>query len=1029
MRPSAQISPQPSSRLDTALARIQLFLLALLAASILISAAEPAQAALSERPGSAAAGAAGSYDVLGLGAETLAAPDDEQEQWQGSQLVSGWDNKNLPIFRWLEASSQIRTRINGQDLTAITARMSQGQVIDTMMSAGNLPFHATTFITQAATELDIINVAGFQIDQAFSSIGKALLSSGLVGLVIVFAIGIAMWQMARRLGRGGGSPLVTLTKPLLLVTIFGIFLAGSTASTESGPGAGSPWWVAQKTNTVVSALTAAPAAALVAANLDAGYNWADDPDADTALSCQTYVNTMRQAYQTESENYAGVMTRSMPLVLSGMWELTGLPTYSNAQFGHNQFATHVFCRGLDENANLSPEQRIEHNPGTQQADEGGDSKPAWPFTTSGDVAWNINMMHWSACRYDGESFSIKEDWDIVPKMDDTDSVQKVCSDWWDTPWPDFEINDSPLNIDGNVYKNDALADAPHDLRSFISTTQGFEGSSNTMAVMIFVIVAWVISLVFGAVAILVFLAKIGMIFALFGLLAGLVMDMLPHAGESRLKEYLAKFIGMAFLAGFAQLIFAVIITFTSIIMKIGQSLVGGNDALMMVWAGLSPLAAAYLLHWIFKRWLKKPSPMTFSGARAWTGNLSNGAGMMAGLNSLRNSRNIDDLMSSGGSRGREMRNQLGHSTAGRGQGENSGGQQMAPAGAKTGLGTAKKAPVSAEAARRDQINDAYQQMMADEKTAAKDAAISSAREQHPEMSEAALTEIGNRAGQKAAVMGAVRTAAGHNAFDAKTRGLDPVLAAGSSAKKDFGSFGERLSAVHESRGGGARGALAAGMTAAGAGARMGGKAVGRLSKAGLGVTRALGSVGAGAAKGAITGAMVGKLLAPSFGGGIGGAAVGALAGGLGRAGGQAASSLSHAIQRNNQARAQTMESYQAQKLQQAGKMPKIQPPQPPAPAGTSPQAPPPPGEQAAKPTKTPPRAPRETPPADRQRAEAPVQPGRVNVGSSAPPPQPSGPSMQAGDRGAGVSAPQPAPQAPPAIPKPDAMPPGRHRKD
>src|SRR5699024_11200271 len=73
------------------------------------------------------------------------------------------------------------------------------------------------------------------------------------------------------------------------------------------------------------------------------------------LSCATTLRNMKGEYKAKSATKMGKLSRSMPLSLSNMWEATGLKLWMQAQFGYDsQYAHYMFCRQLDQTANISP---------------------------------------------------------------------------------------------------------------------------------------------------------------------------------------------------------------------------------------------------------------------------------------------------------------------------------------------------------------------------------------------------------------------------------------------------------------------------------------------------------------------------------------------------------------------------------------------------------------------------------------------------------------------------------------------------
>jgi hypothetical protein len=91
-------------------------------------------------------------------------------------------------------------------------------------------------------------------------------------------------------------------------------------------------------------------------------------------------------------------------------------------------------------------------------------------------------------------------------------------------------------------------------------------------------------------------------------------------------KVLSMAIGMTMFVFGAQLIFSVIALITKVISGIGQSLLQNLGGLDVLWTGLSPLMAVFLIHYIFKSMLGMPSPFTMKGAVDWGNKMTRGGG-------------------------------------------------------------------------------------------------------------------------------------------------------------------------------------------------------------------------------------------------------------------------------------------------------------------------------------------------------------------------------------------------------------------
>lgn len=694
---SARAQVAPPSVLDRVLTRVQVFLLTIVAATLLATAS-PATAGAWQ----GAAHASAQDDPSGFGGPVDVVSMMVDDGSEGKGAADGWESSDLPIIRWKDATGDINTNTNGQGLKGASASITQEFVNGTvLMGIGNTAFTLATFLTQMAVEARILDAAGPVVDDAFSAVGEAVFGSGLVMFVLVLAVAVGLWQVARSAGRGGMGTWKALAKPFILIGVLAVFVMGAGNSTETKPGAGSPWWTAQTTSEVVTTLATTPAAALTAFNLDAGYQFADDPDADDPLSCQTYMSEMADSYKRSGGSRASEISRALPQSISGMWEMTGLATYVQAQYGQNQYGAHVFCRGLDYNANLWAADKFEHSPDqitTQNV-------KAWPWANGrdmNDAAWNANIMHWSACRFEDGKFVFADQWTKIEALK-KESAADVCSPWYDKDHGDYELLKAPV-----VFSEDQdstvkdLDGADEELKDFVLTTQGWSTGASFLTAFMYSISAIIISGIFVVVALLVLLASIGMIAMMFGILFALLLDTLPSRTTGRLQGFVMKFFGLTFVTAFATLIFAILIMFTSILLNIGRGLVGDVPILMMMWAAVAPILSIIMLHLLFVSWFKMPSPVSPSGAKAWTTGLSTGNLMSAAgaLNMARNARG----QGGGPPLSSDPAGLVGEGRGGQGpagQGENAS-DQMTPAGSGQSPEEIDQAYAGLQKASRDQ---------------------------------------------------------------------------------------------------------------------------------------------------------------------------------------------------------------------------------------------------------------------------------------------------------------------------------------
>lgn len=582
-------------------------------------------------------------------AAVVMAEDPTKGEWTKVGDGSGFQDSYLPVARWSDAASQMHTRTSGSDFNTTMNSMTKGQIAANLMLFGNFCYTMMVKIVEMSIYFDALETAGKQVDDAFSTVGKAIANSPIFTFVIVIAVTAALFLGARQ---RSSKPIARMMfKPVLLAAVFALLVGGATASTDKSPGKLGPWWTATMINNVVTALATGPATALQETDLGFGKEYSDK-FADDKMSCKLYMDTMAESYVTEGESKSATMSRSMALSLSNMWEATAVEAYSQAQFGGSDYSDKTFCRLLDLNSPtpevMKTSQEITKSV-TGETHEGSASIQGYDTVTD-----DISTLYWAACTWDGKGFGVDEEWAKVRggKVGEVlgDGTQGAsCSKWWDEKpanaveggkFKTGEDSDKdPLNIGAADTKdfNKKTDGASTEVKNFISSFQGWSGNSSVVPAATYAVSSALISLAFGILGLLVFGAKVGMIAMLLLLGVAIIMDMFPVA-ESKLKKYGMSYMGMALLAFGVQFVFSILVMLSSVIANAGAEFVGSNTIARSIWLGLAPIIAFVLLHMFITKWLKAPSPFTPSGAMAMMKGAAGGQLLSAGMGSLNRAR-------------------------------------------------------------------------------------------------------------------------------------------------------------------------------------------------------------------------------------------------------------------------------------------------------------------------------------------------------------------------------------------------------
>lgn len=552
----------------------------------------------------------------------------------------------LPVSRWTDVATGLHWRGEGgasKIISDLGTRIQRDATSPLYLSIGHTAWSWSTAMTTAATNFDILEPLGERADEAAALLGNALFDSGIIVLLIAITF-VAVFLRARK----GGLRLKPLARGVLVVGLLAAMVAGAqnsnTVNGEFRPGTMSPGWVAVQTNTLVSSLTSAPAAA-ISFNSDT-FQGAGDPDGPAA-SCSAYVAELESAYKDAvTPNYVELpkFQSSIPLIMSRMWESTGLEAWKVSQFGRdNTYGDFMYCRYLEQRANVTPQTQEVLTNRAGGVPQTNINSAAWK--TNGDNEHeDRNLIAWAMCRPDGAGWKIDGDWKQVERKVKPNA--EACAEWWST---DYFTGESGSDAAGPIadgkgafeYRG-SIQDTMNDTktapaaRDFLLSLHGpgSAAGANIALVMSYMLSAIVLFFVFGAISLGIFIAKVAAVIMIIATPFALLKDMLPGDGPSQTVKFFKSFLGFTFLAYGVQLIFALIALITGFLTTEAVEWWGGASIIAMVWTGAAPLIAVIVLNLLFTKVLKLPSPLSINGGQAWAkaaGGGAIGGAMGAGL--------------------------------------------------------------------------------------------------------------------------------------------------------------------------------------------------------------------------------------------------------------------------------------------------------------------------------------------------------------------------------------------------------------
>ena len=601
----------------------------------------------------------------------------------GSGTLAGSDS-NLAINRWADVSDTFHDRLDGDLWNDVIEKIQRRAVYSTMLSTGNSMWQASSNLVSFATRFCLLDTLGADADRVAAAIGGAFLGDGgpLLAAIMAAGLAVALWRQAR--GRGPGA-WRGLARSGVLIALMAVMVTGASRTTtvtapEDGStatdfGTGSPGWVATRINAVIAALASAPAKAIA----DQGSIQEQTQDPGDPLSCAAFTANMRANYQDLYLGGPANLGASVPLVMSQMWQNTGLMVWVNSQFGAgNPYGPRVFCHVLENRLNTTrwlvsntevPRRTDGFGPrqgtgnGTMlglllDANRSGvpgvnGDAPAWDFRGD-DVVEDAAVIGWAACRWDGD-WSVDPAWATVDSGGDSgggdgydsgDSGDPVsvddCLAWWSDP--DTDITDLAMNFEDNPGHIRAATGGAPAVGNFLTNWHGNDNSAAFALAFAFDLSSLIMLLVFGGIALGIIVAKVAMVVMIALLIVAMVASLWIGPGSTRLAAYAKFYVGLAVFTFAISAIFALLNLITGFLVAAGARQFGPGSILAVLWSGFAPVTAVVVLHLLFKHVLRVPSPFKPSGALAYAGAIA-GIGAAAGAG-------FDRLLSRAGSQRR-----------------------------------------------------------------------------------------------------------------------------------------------------------------------------------------------------------------------------------------------------------------------------------------------------------------------------------------------------------------------------------------
>ncbi|WP_277209185.1 hypothetical protein [Isoptericola croceus] len=539
----------------------------------------------------------------------------------------------LPVNRWSDATTGFHNRLGAKAIDDPDNKVQRFAQSGTV-TVGTFFWTTSTDLANSASRFCILDSAGAQVDEAFASIGKAVLGIGKGnsgGTLAAIIITLSFIMLFVRAARSGKRPWKKVLTVLIIAGVLVTMVAGSMASTGGDgdpyrPGMFSPGWFVSKANSVVSKVLSGPAAALAIPSVD-------DSTSGRTVNCETYESVL-SARSANPQNDRLAAASAVPRIMSQMWVDSGKAAWAQSQYGIASDAGTKFvsCHQLDMRAGVSPSDRakiwneaveaagITHSDVKAPAD--GDSVA---FNPRGTIPTDNSLIGWAACRATENGWKVADEFKNVGGGSDAGSkggkiTEQVCKDWFgvgdkDASW---SANKSALEFENSEQIREATEGEDNDeARSFLMNLQGHETTAGQLASLAYVFSGLAILGSFALLAVAIIIGKVVQIVMMLLLIFALVASLWAgKADDMIVAKYARNFLGVTVFVAVGALLFAVLAVLTRVIVGAGTSIFGGGTLMGVLWTGAGPLIALLVINMVIKA-AGGPSPFKLNSALAF----------------------------------------------------------------------------------------------------------------------------------------------------------------------------------------------------------------------------------------------------------------------------------------------------------------------------------------------------------------------------------------------------------------------------
>lgn len=598
---------------------------------------------------------------------------------------SGDANLYLSMNRWSEATGNIHTHVDNAFFGEQDKVIARESLTSGLFSSANAMWTITSNLTDFSIRYCAFDSVAQQVDSFVAQLGSTLGQSGLITILVVFALVSAVWKW--RKGDGGGWKEVI--SKIAIVAIFVAMVsaaAGSTKTVETessflgfswttkeevyDPTFMSPGWIVSTANSSLTSLGSLPAAALI------GVQDAAKTDNGNKLSCDRYLETLDASYREAMGDGLNQVAASVPLSISRMWQGTVLASWQGIQYGTDAvpglgegssatYSDSIYCHQLEWKS-AAPISTRDNNWGgvstsgvlaralgsgaesTESSQEfvrkalgvangpegdsqinGGQITPSRALQPVDNENVDRSLMAWGHCEISPGSWDFQINSHFKGAFEGKNPTAEDCSNWWssDKKVSDaFDFDQDPGAVISKS-ENEAIA-------SFINTTHGYKVWGGLALGLILNISSAATLVVFGLLAASVIVSKTLLAVMGLGVFFAVVGALMPGSGFARVKKMLMFLVGVIFMVLFSGLLYSVVVTLTGFLTSAAGGLIRSSSSAGIIWSGLAPVVVVVGIGMMFKK-MKLPNPLSLKSGMAWGKSIANkGAGAAAGSSGI-----------------------------------------------------------------------------------------------------------------------------------------------------------------------------------------------------------------------------------------------------------------------------------------------------------------------------------------------------------------------------------------------------------